>query len=188
MIREAYKPIDLHTEHVSAWPEAIPELTDAEAARAWRRLWRFSMGEAYTALISFSSGNRRPTRWHWEGNRRCVTINTSAGWREFVHDASHLFVHLCNPGDRPHSKFHARFEAKLVREVIKRGWLEGKLRDAPKAAEQPIDELTQRRRDKLARIAAGLERWDSKLRRAERAIAKLQKSRRYYARALGVES
>lgn len=182
MLRNLYAPIDIHKdEPAPAWPSEVPDLTGPEAIRAARRLWRFSMGNTLELDVVLTSGNR----YNWiRGNE--LRVNPDRGWRNLVHDLSHLFVSRANPGERPHSKFHARFEAKLVREVIKRGWLSGSLRDTVKAAVvQTVPGLDDRRRDKLTRIEARIVSWARKQKRAERALAKLTKQQRYYTKALG---
>lgn len=182
-IREQYSAVDMRGAHDgSIWPASVPALTGPEALRAGRRLWRFAMGETFSGRVEITSGNR--SNWMRGG---VLYVNPGKGWRELVHDLSHYFVYRANPGERPHSKFHGRFEAKLAREVVRRGWLDGKLRDRPKAATvaRPADALHDKRRAMLARIDAGLERWERKAERARRALAKLAKRRRYYARALG---
>ena len=174
-IRESYNPIDLHNKNAGVWPEVVPPLTAAEAERAFRRLYRFSMGETYPGKTEISSGNRQPARFTWAGNYRLVVLNPEKGWKDFIHHLSHYFVDLCN-GNEGHSKFHARFELKLVKEVIKRGWLDGKLNDQSKPEKPPVDPKVV----KLERIESAIERWQRKYNRADRALAKLKRQQRYY--------
>lgn len=192
----AYAPIDVHSSKPiegGLWPSSIPPLTAEEATRAVRRLWRFSLGEKMRGDVTITSGNRRATRLVWtptgSGSTRGLAVNPSKGWRELIHDLSHDLDYLAN-GETQHGKHHARFEAKLVREVVRRGWLDGKLRDAPaEPAVRLAPTLDERRRAKLSRIEARIVAWERKQRRAEKALAKLAKSRRYYERALaGSES
>lgn len=166
---------------LETWPAAIPPLTGPEAARAARRLYRFAMGRTFGGDVQVTSGRR----YNWL-RRGTLVVNPDRGWRHLVHDLSHLFVYLCNPGERPHSRFHERFEAKLVREVLRRGYLDGKLRDKPKAGTaRAKPALDDKRRAKLDRIEARMVSWERKHARAARAIAKLERQRRYYAKALG---
>jgi hypothetical protein len=180
-----YQPIDIKASEAPIWPAVVPELTGPEATRAARRLWRFAMGEVFESAVKITSGNRY--NWYRRGT---LYLNPDRGWKHLLHDLSHLFVQRSNPGVKPHIKFHARFEAKLIREVIKRGWLDGRLRDKPAAAiEAPAPGLNDKRQAKLTRIEAALVRWESKQKRAQRAIAKLVKQQRYYVKALaGSES
>jgi len=169
-----YDPIDIHKEKAPLWPDFVPPLTAPEAIRAAKRLWRYSLGMTYVGKIHVGTGNRI----NWYGNGT-LTVNPSRGWKAMVHELSHYFWRRANPGERPHSKHHARFETKLVKEVLKRGWLEGVLRD-----KAPVKEAHARAK-KLALIEAGIERWEAKAKRARTALAKLAKKRTYYLKALG---
>jgi hypothetical protein len=112
------------------------------------------MGRKFEGTVVITSGNRFN-----DIRRGKMYVNPSRGWKNFVHEFSHDFVYLCNPGERPHSKFHARFEAKLAREVVKRGWLDGRLRDHVPAAVTPsVPSIDDKRRDTLTRIEASIER------------------------------
>ena len=180
-----YTPINVHaTDSGIVWPASIPELTAPEAVRAARRLWRYSVGTTFDGVVKVTRGNRR-TRIDWDGNERCIIVNPEEGWREFIHALSHWFDYVVN-GEMKHGKHHARFETKLIKEVIRRGWLDGKLKDhEPETNVIPIvDPKIALRRQKLARIEARLVNWDRKLQRAQRAIAKLTKQQRYYVKAL----
>jgi hypothetical protein len=70
---------------------------------------------------------------------------------------------------------------RLIKEVIRRGWLDGKLRSEPKPA-APAPALADIRAERQKRIEERIARWESKKRRAETALRKLRKSRRYYER------
>lgn len=189
-VRKAYDPIDIQAAPKGAWPEVIPPLTEREARAAAKRLWRFAMGDDPCPGIEVTSGNRYTwTRWvrHNGYSERVLFVNPSKGWREFVHDLSHLFVTLANPRERPHSKFHARFEAKLVREVVKRGWLDGKLKPEAKPVIEPAKPtLDDKRRKTLDQIEAGIARWEVKRKRAERFLAKLRRRQRYYSKVVSL--
>lgn len=184
MVRKHYAEIDVKARSAPAWPEVVPTLTGPEAVRAARRLWRFAMGETFAGEVTLTSGNRFTwTYWPKGAAHIGLRVNADKGWRELVHDLSHLFWTRANPGERPHSKFHAAFEGKLVREVIRRGWLDGKLRDdEPEAVAAP--DLDDKRRAKLARLHERAEKWERKQQRAERALAKIAKQIRYYEKAL----
>jgi hypothetical protein len=157
-----------------AWPKPLPELTEYEAIRAARRLWRWALGSE-PPEIQITSGNR----YTWT-RRGVLMVNPSAGWDRFVHDLSHLFWRRANRVEhdlKPHEKGHARFELRMRKEVLRRGWLDGKLKPAPKPPKDP----------KLVRyeaVIASIERWRAKLRRAQNALRKLQTRERYYQRTL----
>lgn len=184
----AYAPIDVHVKTApAAWPSVIPPLTQAEATRAFRRLWRWAIGQAYAGEIQISSGNRRALRldytrtnslWH-----RFVVINPEQGWREFAHDASHLFDRVVN-GESEHGKHHARFEAKLIHQIVTRGYLDGKLLDRERPKPEVVgDPKAAARLVRIARIGELETAWQRKLSRAERAIKKLDGERRRIERA-----
>ena len=72
----------------------------------------------------------------------------------------------------------------MIREVIKRGWLDGRLRKPEKAA--PTRE--EKREKRLAGLNARLDRWEKKQRRAETAIKKLKRQIRDARRAIATAS
>jgi hypothetical protein len=180
--RMTYAQIDINSvPDGELWPSVVPLLTGPEAVRAARRLWRFAMGATYSGNVVVTSGNRH-TWTHWQGNALELRVNPDQGWRHFIHDLSHLFVTRANPGIKPHTTFHARFEKRLVREVVKRGWLDGRLRDVP--AVKAAATLNERHADKLKAIDSRLVQWERKHKRAERALQKLRRQRSYYNKAL----
>jgi len=176
MAVKQYNPIDIHKPVAPLWPNPLPPLTAHEAERAARRLWRYAMGETYTGKVHIGTGNR----YNWYRNG-VLTVNPSRGWKNLIHELSHYFWYAANPGERPHSKHHARWEIKLTKEALKRGWLAGKLK-APEKKPAPVADPRQR---KLALVEAGIKRWETKAKRAKTALAKLEKKRRYYLKVLG---
>jgi hypothetical protein len=103
---------------------------------------------------------------------------------------------------RPHSPQHAKLERRMAEYVIRKGWIDGAL-EPKKAADSVIHEaiseaasdevhvelhLQARQKlyaEKLAAIKVKIERWEKKAKRAKNALAKLNRSRGYYERALG---
>ena len=169
--KQLYAAID------ATWPEGeLPIPTDWEVVRAASRLYRWARGTACPHEIKATSGNRRT--WIRGGvlyvNPNCRDDH-GGGWRSFIHDLSHA-LDLEPEG---HSKHHARLERRMVAEVIKRGWLDGRLRREEKAPK-----VDDKRAAELARIEAAMQRWESKRRRAENALKKLAKRQRYYSRAV----
>lgn len=166
----------------AAWPAGeLPELTGAEAVRAAMRLWTFALAGVDRPAIEQTSGNRYSRIVHKRGRGRVLVVNPQEGWKRFVHSLSHAFFWVANPGDRPHSKDHARVERALIAQVLRRGWLTGKLQEQP----APALTIDDKRRRKLDLIDAGIERWEAKQRRAENALTKLAKQRKYYAAKVG---
>jgi hypothetical protein len=127
-----------------------------------------------------TSGNRYT--WVYRGE---LHVNpdraemTGRGWVALVHDLSHFAHRRLNPGVRPHSGTHARLELSMIKEVIKRGWLFGSL----KKPEKPQPEKRDERAIKFLRVEAAIILWERKLKRAQTALKKLERQRRYYARS-----
>lgn len=154
----------------AAWPAVVPPLTDDEAIRAGRKLFRFAKGYTFRGDVVVTSGRR----YTWVRNGT-MYVNPSHGWRDLVHFLSHY----CVPGK--HGAEHARAELRMIKQVIRRGWLDGRLKTAPKP-EPPPPSLNEARVEKMQRIEQRIARWESKRKRAETALKKLRKSRRYYER------
>jgi hypothetical protein len=160
--REWYRRVN------AAWPENVPKLTAEEAVRAAKRLYRFERGYTWRGPVKVTSGRRSSAI-----RGGVIIVNPIGGWHELVH----LLSHYLSPGK--HGADHARCELRLIKEVIRRGWLDGKLRSEPKPA-APAPTPDDVRAEKKARIEERIARWESKKRRAETALKKLRKSLRYY--------
>lgn len=161
----------------AAWPEQLPELTAIEAVRAGRKLYRFMNGKTFPAAqVRLTSGQRysdirRSTMFinptgHTRGSRR--------GWEALVHDLSHVFYR------GKHSGTHARVEIMMIKEVIKRGWLDGGLKEKTLVIDpaQWTPEVVARdvRALKIERAKAAIVRWERKEKRAQNALKKLHRS------------
>lgn len=154
----------------SVWPAEVPALTAPEAVRAARKLYRFVRRRVLPIPIKVTSGNR-----YSYSRRGVLSVNPNGhhfgGWKDLVHDLSHWL-------GGGHSKDHARLEARMVREVVRRGWLTGSLKDKPKAEKQPEDPKAKRYKAVVIRM----DRWLAKKKRAERALARLARQRKRYER------
>lgn len=146
------------------WPAQVPELTAEEATRALRRLYRFAFRRTLQQPVRITSGSRRTNRRHF-----VWYINPAEGWKGLVHILSHYAERSGHNGK------HARMERRMIREVKRRGWLDGKLKRPAKEA--PVRDP---RRERYERVLARLASWEAKRQRAERAIVKLNRSKRYY--------
>ncbi len=151
--------------------------TPEEAVRAARKLFRFATGQTWEGPVRVTSGNR----YTWV-NGGALTVNPDRrgryrGWVSLVHDLSHyLHRYHINPGVRPHTGKHARLEISLIKEVIKRGWLNGSLK-APEPVAVAPDQQAQRDREvALERLYARRKAWKTKLARAENAIRRINRS------------
>lgn len=154
----------------AAWPAAMPPLTGEEAVRAFRRLYRFGRGRTLASKVGVTSG-RRYTGWaagqYW--------VNPERGWHHLVH----VLSHLCEPSG--HNSAHARMELRMIKEVVRRGWLEGRLRSPERAPSAPVDVRAVRYGRLLEREVA----WRRRAKRAATALRKIRVARRRYER-LGV--
>jgi len=100
-----------------------------------------------------------------------MVVNPDQGWKGLVH----LLSHYCENG--PHGGEHARMELRMIREVKRRGWLDGSLKRPKKP---PV--IRDLRRERYERVLTRRAAWEAKLLRAQRAIAKLNRAQRYYER------
>lgn len=166
--REWYRRVNLTwPHHPDDSPIATPVLTIQEARRAARKLYRHVRGSAFRGLVLETSGNRyNDIR---SGN---IYVNPARGWKSLVHELSHSIIFA------PHGGEHARLEMRMIKHVIKLGWLSGKLKD--KVAKPVPDKRAQ----KYARTLAAIQRWSAKERRAANALKKLRRSARAQERAL----
>lgn len=153
----------------AAWPAELPPLTPDEAIAAARKLYRFAKGRSYTGTVYATTG-RRYSGFTSKG----LAVNAGGpgfahygGWESMAHSLSHHFAaHL------PHGGAHARLEIRMIKEVIKRGWLSGSL----KKSERPAKPKPDAKALKYARTVAGITRWEAKQRRAQNALKKLRRS------------
>lgn len=166
--REWYRRVN------AAWPETIPKLTADEAVRAARKLYRFVTRRTFNGEVRVTSG-RRYTKVY--GN--LIIVNPGRGWHALVHSMSHWLEAYA--GTHGHNAKHARLEIRMIKEVVRRGWLNGALRAEPKAATAaptPIDVRARKR----AQLEAAVVRWDRKRKRAENALRKLRRQLAAHAR------
>lgn len=165
-----------------AWPDELPELTGEEAVRAAAKLFRFVHGRRYTKPIRVGTGNTlsgfdshgivvNPRRYRYGNAENPVE---DYGWEDMIHGLSHDFGRT--RAERQHGGAHARLEIRMIKEVIKRGWLNGTLK-APERAPKPEPTKDELRAKKLVALEAKLKRWTTKLKRAQTAMRQLHRSR-----------
>lgn len=151
---------------------AVPAISRHEAERAARALYRkFGRKKDFPRQLrnlKFTGEAR-----HCWITSKPVQNSDDRGWPRLVHDVSHMIFRRRYPQFRPHHPLHAGLELEIAQFVLDVGWLTGNLK--PKAKTKPSTDDVRAR--KLANIDAALERWDSKLRRAQNAIKKLQRRR-----------
>lgn len=194
-LRSTYAAIDLHGgSSKTIWPpEPLPPMTRAEAISAGKRLWRRFAGRGWPGTWRAGRGNHRI---YPRGS--VMLVNPGLGWRRFVHDLSHcLYDHMTRTSGhylwvkshrlpvlsqavidnyktaRPkdHTDDHAHLEKAMVAMVIENGWLDGKLKPAPK---EPKPKLSVRERNEAKVDKAGI-RWLAKLKKAEADLKRAKK-------------
>lgn len=172
------------------WPKTIPPLTEQEAFVAARRLWRFGTKNRWAHKIGPGKHRQRGRavrvlqEEHPRDKRRMIIVmrvDVRAGWHGLVHDLSHRVharLHGHSKNYDSHDARHAFIEREMINHVVGSGWLDGKLRRAPKI-QPPVDKT------KLARerTVASIKRWTSKKKRAETALRKLTRRLRRLERA-----
>jgi len=87
--------------------------------------------------------------------------------------------------DLPHGKDHARFEMRMIKEVKKRGWLEGGLRDPEKQPAPISPTISLAKKQKHAETM--LKRAERRLKRAETIAKKWRVKVRYHERRVSSE-
>lgn len=182
--REWYKRVN------ETWPDGtLPALTADEAIRATRKLWRFALGETLFDVTMTSGRNQTrmsiPSSNHLAGGLSTAIVNPDKGWKDLVHSLSHWAHYrrvrrgdFLNYTPSNHSADHAMMERRMIKVVLRRGWLDGKLKTPAKAPPPPNGQDAE----KLQRLQARIESWKRKARRAENALKKLRKQVRYYER------
>jgi hypothetical protein len=162
-----------------AWPEGTNDGRDIvptpqEALAGARRLYRKAFGRPFKGKMKLTSGRRytyiRCGIFYVNPNQ-----NGDGGWHEIVHGISHYATARLHPRAPGHGAQHAWIERELISYVVQSGWLDGKLRRPEKAKPDPISQRHER-------VLAGIRRWEQKKRRAENALKKLARQRRYYER------
>ena len=156
--REWYRRVN------DCWPPEVPELTADEAVRAAKKLYRFVRKRSFRGEVRLTSGNR-----YTAIRRGVLYINPNDGWRSFVH----LLSHALHWG--PHSGEHARLERRMIRVVIDRGWLHGKLKSQPK-----LVQVQDPRVEREARARQGLQRWERKLKLATTKVRQYRRRVKWY--------
>lgn len=157
------------------WPTDTPKPSAQEAATGAKRLYRKAMGRPFRGKVVITSGNR----YTWI-RRGTMYVNPDHGWNGFrgiIHLLAHYFHARKYPGKRPHHYTELELEKELTNFAIENGFHLGKLKRPEKAA-------IKKDRRALGHKAAveALDRWQTKLRRAETAVKKYQKKVRYYER------
>jgi hypothetical protein len=162
----------------SLWPDTVPELDGQEAIAAAKRLYRLGIGHAYKGKWKLTSGQR----YTWQRshvfyvNPKYTGRGAVNGWHDLVHFMSHYCHWKLHPGWKPHGPEHHAIERRMVEYVIANGWLDGKLKSKAKTATADVKAVRH------ARVLARIKTWQAKRKRADTALKKLERQRRYYER------
>lgn len=168
----------------AAWPAGTRDGRDIkpspeEALSAAKRLYRIAMKRPFKGAVKLTSG--RNYTWVRSGVLYVNPDQNGGGWHEIVHALSHFAVRRLHPTARDHGPQHAFIERMLIEEVVKRGWLDGKLKPKVKPLVSPAALRAERARRALARLM-------TRRKRIETAIRKRQRQVRYYEKTLGREA
>jgi hypothetical protein len=149
------------------WPVAVPALSAEEAKRAVKRLHRFALGETWTGKIVVTSGNR-----HTWIDGATFRVNPDS-WQGLIRDLSWLFFTRANPGERRNPKDVNRLEEKLIKQVVRRGWLANNLKtkEIP-----PLLREVRAYQANIKRLDTAIVRWEGKLVKAHRDFARAKKN------------
>lgn len=179
------------------WPKAMLAPTEREAISGVKALWRHATGKPLKLDIEITSGNRYTwTAYSAKRDRHVLRVNPEGhhfgGWRDIVHDLSHLI--LQRGWERPDLKVRRRFPRKphdsgqaylerdLVEYALKRGMPEGKhVRAVKPKPDRKRDVVVER----FKRMIERREKWEAKSRRAEKALAKVEREIADYERRHG---
>jgi hypothetical protein len=148
------------------WPVVVPALSADEAKRAAKRLYRFAMGETWNRAVVTTSGNR-----HTWINHGTFHVNPES-WQRMVMDLAWLFFTRANPGARRNPKDINKLEEKLIKEVVKRGWLTNHLKTKE---EPPLVREVRMYQANIKRLDSAVVRWENKLKKSIRDVARAKK-------------
>ena len=158
----------------------LPTPSEQEAVTGAKRLYRKAMGKPWRGAVKITSGHRHT--WIRRGTLHVNPGRQShrAGWPDIVHGISHWAHWRLNPQDRPHSEAQLRLERDLTDYAINSGFHLGLLK-TKKRGRKEKDVIKKR----YQRILAREKSWRAKLKRAENALAKVQKEQRQYEQRHG---
>lgn len=145
-----------------------PPITKPEIERLVRKLWRFAMRETFKGTIKL--GKMGGITIDWRGN-----TYGQAGSRMYkptFQSVTRYVAFVCAQieGGEPDTVEHL-----MVREVLKRGYLDGRLKDPPSQPTTKEERAKQKRDLVVKRIKVRITTWSSKRKRAENALKKLTK-------------
>ena len=165
----------IYDEVNAVWPKEVPAITRAEAQRAVIRLVLHFGGKQYATMA------KRPVRRCWISLKPYHGLRR--GWRRLVHDVSHRLYARQYPHFEDHGRTHGMLELEMSRYVVAKGWLTGTLRPQPPKPKVVVEPTVDAR---YAKVLDQIKRWETKRKRAETALTKLNRRKRALARRLEV--
>jgi hypothetical protein len=183
-IKDWYKRVN------DLWPKdadgrrALPTLTYDEAERAARRLFRW----AGLKFDRYEQARADAVTWlRYRDQGWTVSLNPRHGWHELIH----MISHICNrkAGHKPHGREHARLELGMIKQVLKRGWLQGTLKTVPVVKPEPApapipsEAPVSRTAVKLSHAERMLKTAITRHKRAATLLKKWQRRVNYYSRS-----
>ena len=157
------------------WPSPLPVPSDQEAITGAKRLYRKAMGRPWKGEVKVTSGNRHT--WIRGGIMFVNPDGWPASWRGIIHGIAHWCHRRLHPRDSDHSNRQAYLERDLTDYALANGFLSGALKSKAKPKVQKDDLVA--RHERLMKRETG---WETKLKRAQNALKKIQKERRAYER------
>jgi hypothetical protein len=141
-----------------------PDITRPEIERATKKLWRYALRESFTAKMRIVKRKDLWTiRFDWKGAPYWMRFMSWRGLCKGMADTCAII----EGGDA------AEVEFLLVKEVIKRGWLDGRLRDKLIPPRTKAEIAEKKRSDTVVSIKRRIKAWSSKAKRAENALKKI---------------
>jgi hypothetical protein len=152
----------------SILPETLPYITYDEARKASRLLAR-KFGNKKDAAPS-RYGNY-PINLHIRKCWVCLSGDSSLlsrGWRRLIHDLAHRLFKYRSPSLPDHCALQAEFEGQVIRYVLQSGWLDGKLKQKPKAKISS----DQKKEMKITKLRMAVLKWERKIKLANTFLKK----------------
>lgn len=160
-------------------PFAFPAIGREEARRAYARLVAHFGSPTYACetvrernifMRNNFDGHAR-TRRVWLSPGPTLGTDHFKGWGRLIHDFSHELTSYRHPSFRTHDPVHAKIEREVAEYVVSKRWL------TPEGSLAPMRKPRKLLSD-AERTEAAIERWESKLARAQRALKKLKTRQR----------
>jgi hypothetical protein len=166
----------------------LPPITREHSIKIANRIYRHFGNKKYA---SNPARFRRPKSVtgsrSWIDKKGINDLNK--GWRRLIHDTSHILFSRRYPQKRPHDPLHAALELQVAQFVV-REFIEKPALQAAGAAlgaiftETKSETVKRQRAVRYGRILERIDNWEKKKKRAETALKKLYKQKKYYPKVI----